>query len=257
VTVNAVQVEQIVMNLVTNARDAMPEGGRLLIRTSNAPAEEAHERDAVIIAITDTGGGIDPAVRDRIFDPYFTTRAEIGGTGVGLATVRGIAHLHGGRVDVESAPGRGATFRVVLPRASAPEAVATASQPVQPEAPARILLVENEPAVREYLQRCLSAAGYQVKTAGTGAEALSEAEAAHPPADVIVADVHLPDAEGPDVARRLRERWPAARVVFMSGGLDALDRLAEAGAVPLLAKPFTASELVKTIRAVLASHEGG
>jgi CheY-like chemotaxis protein len=255
VTANAVQIEQIVMNLAVNARDAMPDGGRLTIATENrrTTAGLGAAAQSVVISVSDTGNGIDPAVQDRMFEPYFTTRAANGGTGVGLATVRAITLLHGGHVEVSSAAGQGTTFRVVLPRAeSGVRREAPGPSPASvPVATKRILLVENERAIRDYLHRCLSAEGYDVRVAASGAEALHLCDPPVHPFDLVVTDVHLPDIAGSDVADRLRARWPEVGVVFMSGELDALEGLSDRGRVPVLAKPFTTSELVRTIRTVL------
>jgi CheY-like chemotaxis protein len=261
VTANAVQVEQIVMNLVVNARDAMLDGGRVAISTENrstaGPAGSASQ--AVVISVADTGPGIDPAVLNRIFEPFFTTKAASGGTGVGLATVRAIALLHGGHVEVSSTPGGGATLRVVLPRAEGTDAIAGDGGAAAEGhgGSKRILLVENERSIRDYLHRCLTAEGYDVQVASSGQEALHLCDPPLEPVDLVVTDVHLPDIEGPDVARRLRARWPGMGVVFMSGGIETLADLSDRGRVPVLAKPFTTSELVSTVRTALTTGEVG
>ena len=256
VAANAVQIEQIVMNLVTNARDAMPHGGGVVLGTENRQACGAEGKtESVVIWVTDTGTGIDPAVQARMFEPHFTTRADSGGTGLGLATVHAIALLHGGHVEVSSALGEGATFRVVLPRAVATDRLEPPRTDMRPAAErlTRVLLIENEHAIRSYLQRCLLSEGYDVQVAASGAEAIHMCGEPHQPVDVVVTDVHLPDIEGPQVAAQLRAHWPEVRVVFMSGGVEALEALSERGAVPVLAKPFTTSELVSAVRAVLPS----
>ena len=258
ISANAVQVEQIIMNLAVNARDAMPDGGRLVIATENrsiAGAATDGPTQFVVISVSDTGVGIDPSVQDKIFEPFFTTRAASGGTGVGLATVRAIALVNGGHVEVSSAPGEGATLRVVLPRGES----VCAKAPAPPDASAtaaatRILLVENERPIRDYLHRCLLAAGYDVRVASSGTEALRLCDPTLAPIDLVVTDVHLPDVNGPDVAKRIQARWPEVGVVFMSGGIETLDDLSQRGQVPVLAKPFTTSELVRAVRTVLTSR---
>jgi two-component system cell cycle sensor histidine kinase/response regulator CckA len=255
VAANAVQIEQIIMNLVVNARDAMPEGGRLVVATENrnltgVPA--GGPTQFVVISVSDTGAGIDSSVQDKIFEPFFTTRAAIGGTGVGLATVRAIAMSNEGHVEVSSAPGEGATLRVVLPRGESVEGQAPAATPAA--GATRILLVENEGPIRDYLARCLAAEGYDVRVASSGTEALHLADPALAPIDVVVADIHLPDVNGPDVAKRIQARWPEVGVVFMSGGVEDLVDLSERGRIPVLAKPFTISELVRAVRTVLTSR---
>jgi two-component system cell cycle sensor histidine kinase/response regulator CckA len=254
VTANAVQIEQIVMNLSVNARDAMPDGGCLRIETESRTTSGAgpgQSSQCVVISVTDNGHGVDPAVQDRIFEPYFTTKGAQG-TGVGLATVRAIALLNGGHVELATTPGEGTTVRVVLPRAAATATPGAA----RPAAPARghgerILLVENERAIRDYLLRCLMAEGYDVQTAASGAEALSFCDSPRPAVDVVVADVHLPDIEGPAVASRLRAVWPNVGLVFMSGDGEQLGAIGSREGVPVLAKPFTTAQLVTAVRSAL------
>jgi two-component system cell cycle sensor histidine kinase/response regulator CckA len=258
VSANAVQIEQVLMNLVVNARDAMPRGGRITIATENrtlsggGPRGSAH---LVVISVSDTGTGIDPQVAAHIFEQFFTTREGSGGTGVGLATVRAIALLNGGHVELSTTPGEGTTVRVVLPRSDlardSPAVEAVTRE--QHAAHRRVLLVENEAPIREFIRRSLSAEGFDVQTAATGAEALTFLDPSMAPLDVMVTDVHLPDAQGPDVAQQMRARSPNLRVVFISGGPESLTRLSDAGE-PVLAKPFTTSELVATLQSVLAGR---
>ena len=256
VTANSVQLEQIVMNLAINARDAMSGGGCLTVAAENRTlggATAGQPSQFVVISVSDTGHGIDPAIQDRIFDPYFTTKGSEG-TGVGLATVRAIALLNGGHVEMTTSPGSGTTMRVVLPRAFVGSTGSTetiGSAKAAGTARCRVLLVENERAIREYLQRSLAAAGYEVHAAASGAEALAFSEPLMPAADVIVTDVQLPDLGGPVVASRLREVWPEVGVVFISGDGDRLRELGERNDVPVLAKPFTTAQLVNAVRAAL------
>ncbi|HEX5108985.1 MAG TPA: ATP-binding protein [Vicinamibacterales bacterium] len=256
VTANSVQLEQVVMNLAVNARDAMPEGGGLTIATENRTLTGAgvgQPSQFVVISVTDTGLGVDPAVADRIFEPYFTTKGN-GGTGVGLATVRAIAMLNGGHVEMSTVPGQGTTMRVVLPRAqAAPQPDAERTAPAADGAQKRILLVENERAIREFLQRCLTAEGYDVQAAASGAEALHLCEPPLPSVDLVVTDVHLPDIGGPAVASRLKAVWPHVGLVFISGDGEGLGNLTDEGRVPVLAKPFTTAELVTAVRSALAA----
>jgi two-component system, cell cycle sensor histidine kinase and response regulator CckA len=252
VTANAVQIEQIVMNLSINARDAMPDGGRLRIETESrtmSGAGPGPSSQCVAISVTDSGHGVDPAVQDRIFEPYFTTKGAQG-TGVGLATVRAIALLNGGHVEMTTSPGEGTTVRVVLPRAAA-AAVPRAAAPEARGHGERILLVENERAIRDYLLRCLMAEGYQVQAAASGAEALSFCDAPRAAVDVVVADVHLPDIDGPAVASRIRAVWPNVGLVFMSGDGEGLGAIGSREGVPVLAKPFTTAQLVTAVRSAL------
>ena len=258
VSANAVQLEQVLMNLVVNARDAMPQGGRITISTENRTLTGGSRGGAqlVVISVADTGTGIAPEVEAHIFDPFFTTREGSGGTGVGLSTVRAIALLNGGHVELSTTPGEGTTVRVVLPRSElAPDGppAAVVITPEQQSALRRVLLVENEAPIREFIRRSLSAEGFDVQTAATGAEALRLMDPSLAPVDVVVTDVNLPDAQGPDVARQLRAQSPGLRVVFISGGPDSLTRLSDAGE-PVLAKPFTTSELVAALQSVLAGR---
>ena len=257
VTTNGVQLEQIVMNLAINARDAMPDGGRLTIATENRTLGGTTAGQAsqfVVISVSDTGHGIDPAIQDRIFEPYFTTKGSQG-TGVGLATVRAIALLNGGHVEMTTSAGAGTTMRVVLPRASTahgrPTTVSRQTAPARRRK--RVLLVENERAIRDYLQRTLDAEGYDVHAAANGAEALGFSEPLLPGFDLLVTDVHLPDLDGPTLAKRLQGAWPAIGVVFISGDTERLAQLGACTAVPVLAKPFTTAELVTAVKSALAA----
>ena len=257
VTANSVQIEQVVMNLAVNARDAMPDGGDLTIATENRTLTGAgvgQPSQFVVISVTDTGLGVDPAIEGRIFEPYFTTKGSRG-TGVGLATVRAIAMLNGGHVEMSTVRGEGTTMRVVLPRAQSVAQQPAAEQPAAVTAGTqkRILLVENERAIREYLQRCLMAEGFEVQAAASGAEALNLCEPPLPSVDPVVADVHLPDIGGPAVASRVRAVWPHAGLVFISGDGEGLGDLTDEGRVPVLAKPFTTAQLVTAVRFALAA----
>jgi two-component system cell cycle sensor histidine kinase/response regulator CckA len=259
VPANAVQVEQIVMNLAVNARDAMPDGGRLTIATESRTltgAGPGQPSQFVVIAVTDNGHGIDPAIQDRVFEPYFTTKGSQG-TGVGLATVRAIALLNGGHVEMATSPGDGTTVRVVMPRAraGAEPPASSASTTTMPGRRERILLVENERAIRDYLLRSLIAEGYDVETASSGAEALSLCDSPRPAVDVVVADVHLPDLDGPSVASRVRAVWPSVGLVFISGDGEGLGAIAGREGVPVLAKPFTTAQLMTAVRSALTPEQ--
>ena len=262
------QVEQVLLNLAVNARDAMPQGGRLTIRTANAPAGAVagdgtggKTSSRVMLSITDTGVGMDDRVRSHLFEPFFTTKEVGKGTGLGLATVYGIVRQSGGAIAVESAPGKGSTFTVYLPRAEeasfrrdslpAPErprqADATAGAP-----PARILLAEDETRVRMLTQRVLEAQGYRVLSATDGQGALQLASDPSLQLDLLVTDVVMPGMSGPDLARRLREARPELPVVYMSGYADqglALEAAATGGA--FLSKPFETETLERLVQAAL------
>jgi CheY-like chemotaxis protein len=249
ITANTVQIEQIVMNLAVNARDAMPQGGRLHISTENRTITGAvlgQPSHFVVLSVSDTGTGIDPGVEERIFEPYFTTKTDAGGTGVGLATVRNIALLHAGHVEVSTEPDAGTTIRVVLPRAPRPAAPPLRVLPrdVVRTGRMRVLLVESDPSIREFLQECLVHDAHQVVAASNGAEAIGAAHTTADGLDLLITDLFLPDLTGLDLATRLRAQWPDLPVVFLSDGHDAID---EVGEVPILVRPFTSAALAAAI----------
>ena len=258
------QLEQVVLNLVVNARDAMPQGGRIAVRAesvlldsqqpNNAPA--APPGPYVHLAVSDTGTGLTPEARAHLFEPFFTTKELGKGTGLGLATVYGIVKQNGGFVYVDSEPGQGTTVRIYLPPASGP---IPTDQPVAAVTPSggseTILLVEDEAAVRQFARRALEASGYEVLVAPDGVEALAIAERHTAPIHVLLTDVVMPGMAGPELARRLSERRPTLRVLFCSGYTDdatVLDGVREAG-TPFLQKPFTPEDLIQKVRDVLSS----
>ena len=235
------QVEQVLLNLVVNARDAMPRGGRLTLGTANVDLGAAHARPGphVVLSVADTGTGMADEVRGRIFEPFFTTKEAGKGTGLGLATVLAVAKQSGGHVEVDSEVGAGSTFRVYFPR------VGPAPRPEREPAPAApaprgvetVLVAEDEPAVRDFIARVLRDQGYEVLTAGDGADALRRADRHGRRIDLLVADVVMPALGGPELARRLAAAHPAMKVLFLSGYAE--DAAARTG-VPaeFLTKPF-------------------
>ncbi|MEZ5962570.1 MAG: PAS domain S-box protein [Planctomycetota bacterium] len=260
------QMEQVVMNLVVNARDAMPNGGNLDIdvceRTLTEPAHGRAGQLApgryVELAVRDTGVGMDSATQARIFEPFFTTKGPGKGTGLGLSTVFGIVARMGGSVSVESAPGCGTTFTVILPQAEiaarrpAAATVESLSRPLRGHE--TILLVEDDQLVRTMVLHALASRGYRVLAAKDATEALDLAATAHP-LHLVLADVSLPDLSGPDLTRRLSTTHPTTRVLYMSAHPH--DYLVEAGKLradePSLEKPFTDVDLAARIRAMLDS----
>jgi signal transduction histidine kinase len=256
------QVEQVVMNLAVNARDAMPNGGRLTVETANTTLDEAFARTHagsrpgayVRLAVSDTGIGMDAATRAHLFEPFFTTKAPGRGTGLGLAMVYGIVKQHRGYVTADSEPGRGARFTIYLPRSEAP---ATApALPWSGDEPAdgseTVLLVEDEESVRELVQEMLRARGYTVIEARHGAEALVVADQQPGPIHALLTDVVMPQMGGRELARRLRKSRPDVRVLYMSGYLgDATPPEGIEIGIPILAKPFTADALAARLREVL------
>ncbi|MGE5927268.1 MAG: ATP-binding protein [Gemmatimonadota bacterium] len=260
--IDAAQFEQVLLNLVVNARDAMPDGGRIVIGTRNEHFDAATVRnrpemipgDYVVLTVGDSGVGIDPATLGRIFEPFFTTKEQGKGTGLGLAVCYGIVRQAGGHIWAASEPGRGSTFTVLLPRSEA-EAEAPAGPPEA--SPARgqetVLVVEDEPAVRSLAARTLASLGYHVLEAATGGEALGVARRYEGAIDVLVSDVVMPEMSGPAVAEAVVAVRPGVRVVFMSGYTEAAmetGNLGIPGAV-LLPKPFDPDVLGRAVRAVL------
>jgi two-component system, cell cycle sensor histidine kinase and response regulator CckA len=259
------QVEQVIMNLVVNARDAMPGGGRLAIETANVELDEAYAAEHisvrpgryVMLSVSDTGTGIDEPTKRRLFEPFFTTKERGKGTGLGLATVYGIVKQSGGYIWVYSELGHGTTFKVYLPVADeAPSAVARPVEAVGRPASGSetILLVEDEPAVRQLARVLLERAGYRVIPAGNAQEAVARFESAENEIDLVITDVVMPGASGPALLRHLWERRPGLKVVFMSGYADgavpALGRL-DKDAV-FLQKPFTSERLIDKVHEALA-----
>jgi two-component system, cell cycle sensor histidine kinase and response regulator CckA len=252
VMADAGRIEQVLMNLAVNARDAMPDGGRLVIETTalDVDDETADVRGVppgryVELAVTDTGTGMDAEMQRRIFDPFFTTKDVGKGTGLGLSIVHGIVAQAGGSVRVYSEPGHGSTFRVHLPVAEAGAAAAEAVRAVAPKAlPAiRVLIVDDQQDLRAVAARVLRDAGCRVLEAATGEEARRICVSDSETIDLVLLDVVLPDARGDVLVRQLRELRPAAKVVQMSG--YPAGALTPTGAAPdnLLVKPFSPSEL--------------
>jgi len=254
------QIEQVILNLALNARDAMPEGGRLIIETRNARLERAAGPVApgsyVTLSVSDTGHGMDTGTRARIFEPFFTTKEPGKGTGLGLATVYGIVEQSGGTITVDSSPGAGAVFRVYLPvdEAGEDQAQPRLARAAQPARPGSVLLVEDEAPLRKLVSTILSAAGYRVIEAASGDEALARAAAAGP-IDLLLTDVVMPSMSGPELVSRLRSGWPELAVLYMSGyDRELLGQKAPEGATEVLPKPFTPRELLARINELLQAQ---
>jgi two-component system cell cycle sensor histidine kinase/response regulator CckA len=256
------QIQQLLVNLTVNARDAMPEGGRLLIETSDEDIDEESARahpgaspgPYVLLAVADTGVGMTEDVRAHLFEPFFTTKELGKGTGLGLATCHGIVKSVGGHIRVYSEPGQGTTFRIYLPRkagAADPQPAAAPPRPT-PTGSETILVVEDEPRVRRLAVLGLRAHGYAVLEAADGAEAIRTAGLVGAEIDVIVSDVMMPGMSGPELLKRLAAITPQARAVLMSGHADStvLSQMpALRGA--FLPKPFTPERLARKVREVL------
>ncbi|MEL6420995.1 MAG: response regulator, partial [Pseudomonadota bacterium] len=264
------QLEVVIMNLAVNARDAMPEDGRLTIRTRNMAArdiarlaeKEISPGDYVLCEVSDTGSGMDESVRAKIFDPFFSTKDVGKGTGLGLSTVYGIIKQTEGYIFCDSTPGAGTTFRIYLPRHDEHEVAA----PVAPKADAKsaagggdmtgsgvVLLVEDEEHVRRLAARALARQGFEVLQAGSGVEALEVLEACDATIDLVVSDIVMPEMDGPTLLKALRARHPELKIIFISGyAEDALQTLNPDEEFAFLPKPFQLADLVAKVKATIS-----
>jgi two-component system, cell cycle sensor histidine kinase and response regulator CckA len=251
------QLEQVIANLAVNARDAMPDGGRLMVRVGLADIDATQAFDgaaacSAVLSVTDTGAGMDPQTVEQMFEPFFTTKDD--GTGLGLATVHGIVTQSGGSIWVHSEPGQGSTFKIYLPLAHG----TVTQKPLRPPALAgglgeTILLVEDDPQVRAVVGKMLESLGYRVLPAGDGEDALALAEAFEAPIDLLVSDLVMPGLGGRQVAERLRESNPDTAVLYMSGYSD--EAIVRRGVVEpnasFLQKPFATADLARRVGEML------
>ena len=257
------QLEQVVMNLAVNAADAMPRGGRLLLGTENLdlhphalrPGDTIAPGPYVQLTVADTGSGIDPATMERIFEPFFTTKAQGKGTGLGLATVYNIIKQHHGTIQVESTPGHGTTFKVLLPATKYP-----AKKPPKLEEPMiggneTILVVDDEPSIQHLVIDILTPLGYSILAASSGQEALTRATTMES-VDLLITDLVMPGMRGSELAAQLCAQHPNAAALFMSGYRPEDINEQELGDLtPFLQKPLTPSALAKKVREVLDSRQ--
>jgi signal transduction histidine kinase len=266
VRADASQIEQVIVNLVLNSRDAMPTGGDITIETSNVElTDERLEAEGlnlphgryVLLAITDTGVGMDEATRAHAFEPFFTTKAKGKGTGLGLATVYGIIDQSGGAIAMDTSPNLGTSIRIYLPvTTAAPEQERPQIPPRATEGTETILLVEDNDAIREISARALRRRGYSVHEAPNAEEAIDWTAKAPRKADMLITDVVMPGLSGPNLAARLMQQNPSLRVLYMSGYTDDATEVHGTfwGGVPLLQKPFTPAQLAERVRMALDAH---
>jgi two-component system cell cycle sensor histidine kinase/response regulator CckA len=268
VRVDLSQIQQVIVNLAVNARDAMPRGGELRIETSNValgvtpqPAVSLPAGTYVSLAVSDTGEGIPADVLGHIFEPFYTTKAMGQGTGLGLATVHGIIKQSGGDIQVRTAPGRGTTFTIYLPATDAPlqvdERVVLAD--ARTAAPGTVLLIEDDDAVREFAREVLRSRGWRVLEAAGPLEALTMCTEGDETFDVVVTDVVMPGLSGGELADRLEQLRPGVPVLFVSGyaDVDVIGRGQLRAGRQLLSKPFTGAELAYRVQELFAATRPG
>jgi len=261
------QIDQVLVNLVLNARDAMSDGGTLRLATDTVAVDDVQPDNPrgvrmppgayIRLMVSDSGHGMDAATQARIFEPFFTTKAAGKGSGLGLATVYGIVKQSGGYIWVRSEVGQGTSFRIYLPEHTGPlEEPPAPSLPLSPRGVETILIVEDEPAVRRMASRALRSQGYEILEAANGAEALEVLSRAAGPVDLVLSDVVMPVLNGRELSERLAVDHPEIRVLFMSGYTD--DDIVRRGLLqpgaPFLQKPFVAADLSRKVRDVLDSR---
>jgi len=259
------QIEQVIMNLVVNSCDAMSNGGKLTIETYNLAVSDDFARtqnsmapgNYVVLAVTDTGCGMNAATKAHIFEPFFTTKEAGKGTGLGLATVYGVVNQSNGYIWVDSQPGRGARFEIYLPKVEIPVETLRAEKPSSPSVQRNkvVLIAEDEEAVRELACEFLQSAGYKVISASDGVDALAIAEQTSGPIHVLVTDIVLPKMRGTELAERLKRSRPDIKIVYMSGYLEydkKAEQFLEEGA--FLQKPYTRDALISKVDEILLRH---
>jgi two-component system cell cycle sensor histidine kinase/response regulator CckA len=257
-------IEQAIVNLAVNARDAMPSGGRITIETSNVQVDETYVKthmgvkpgEFVMVAVSDTGHGMDSATRQKIFEPFFTTKQQRKGTGLGLATVYGMVKQSGGDIWVYSEPGQGSTFKLYFPRVAEPVSTGSVAESAlsRQVCSETVMLVEDEAQVRELTERMLKQLGYSVLTAAHGDEAI-ELSRAHPgEVSLLVTDVVMPNMSGKLVADALVASRPGLKVLYLSGYTEntVVDHGVLDSNVNFLAKPFSRETLARKVREILS-----
>jgi len=256
VKADAAQIQQVIMNLALNARDAMPNGGRITIGIQNVSLQEARGYDVsagnyIRLAVSDTGDGMDPNTLSHLFEPFFTTKKPGRGTGLGLSIVYGIVKQSGGHIHVDSRIGAGSTFAIFLPRVFEPKDKSTASAEEDDlKGSGSVLLVEDEALVRNLVRKILETHGYSVTGAESGEEAIRVCRAHPERIDLLITDIVLTGMRGHEVADFVRSFFPNVRVMYMSGYADK-DEVQNQESVPMLQKPFTSAELLAHVRRAL------
>jgi CheY-like chemotaxis protein len=257
------QLAQVIINLAVNARDAMPGGGELAIHTDNVRLDERYARTHpgvapggyVMLEVSDTGRGMSADTQAHIFEPFFTTKEVGKGAGLGLSAVHGIVKQSGGHMEVQSAEGKGTTFRIYLPAAEqkARPAHATGARPAAPKGKETVLVVEDEEGVLELVREVLESDGYTVLAAKHGAEALRMAGAHQGPIQLLFTDVVMPEMNGMELARQLRRSRPEIKLLFASGYTDyaAFRNDAAAAGAAFIQKPISPGSLTSKVREVL------
>ena len=256
------QIEQVLLNLVINARDAMPSGGRLIVETSNIVLDTQYEAfhpglnpgSYVLLSVSDTGVGIALEHQTSVFEPFFTTKNE--GTGLGLSTVHGIVKQSGGHVYLYSEPGIGTTFKLYLPAANQTSEIEEQVRPAPKGGSELILLVEDDSDVREYCNLVLEAAGYRVMAAATPQKAIELVQSSAP-VDLLFTDVVLPQMNGPELAQRLHALQPTMKVLFASGYTEnaSIHTMGREDAAHFLSKPYTKDQLLGSVRLAIESPQ--
>jgi CheY-like chemotaxis protein len=264
-------VEQIILNLATNARDAMPHGGRLEIAARPAKADELRETEAghgnpadyVAVTVTDTGTGMDDAMLQRVFEPFFTSKPAGRGTGLGLSMVNGLMHQHGGYVTITSQPGRGTTvrllFRVAAPTRDEPRISSAATEPATSHGGETVLVVEDEDALRRVAQRILERQGYRVLLAEDGEAAMRLLRKSAPEVNLIFTDMNMPNGGGTSLYRQVAEEIGPMRFLVASGNAfqEVRDEQVMPATIPFIRKPWTRDELLDAVRKALDAAASG
>jgi len=257
------QIEQVIMNLAVNAKDAMPSGGKLTIETANVELDESYARSHVdvkqghyvMFSVSDTGVGMSPEVRERIFEPFFTTKEKGKGTGFGLSTTYGIVKQSEGHIWVYSVQGKGTTFKIYLPRVNEPREAITEEilKEELPRGDETILIVEDEEEVRKLARKILEKQGYRILETLNGDDALLACETRKSPIHLMLTDIVMPGMSGSELAKLLKPLYPEIRILYMSGYTDnAIVRHGALGkGVNYIQKPFTMEGLARKVREVL------